>query len=163
MFKLTSSFIITLFLVVGVVTFSVAGKHDSKDIVDTAVSAGQFNTLAAALTAAGLVETLKSPGPFTVFAPTDEAFAKLPEGTVEDLLKPENKDKLIAILTYHVVPGEVGSAEVVKLTEAKTVNGEMVDIKVVDSKVMIDNATVIKPDVKAKNGVVHVIDTVLIP
>ena len=163
MFKLTSSFIITLFLVVGAVTFAVADKHDSKDIVDTAVSAGQFNTLAAALTAAGLVETLKSPGPFTVFAPTDEAFAKLPEGTVEDLLKPENKDKLVAILTYHVVPGKVGSAEVVKLTEAKTVNGEMVDIKVVDSKVMIDNATVIKPDVKAKNGVVHVIDTVLIP
>ena len=163
MFKLTSSFIITLFLVVGSLTFAVADEHDSKDIVDTAVSAGQFNTIAAALTAAGLVETLKSPGPFTVFAPTDEAFAKLPAGTVEDLLKPENKDKLVAILTYHVVPGEVGSAEVVKLTEAKTVNGEMVDIKVVDSKVMIDNATVIKPDVKAKNGVVHVIDTVLIP
>ena len=163
MFKLTSSFFIALFLVVGAVSFAVADKHDNKDIVDTAVSAGQFNTLAAALTAAGLVETLKSPGPFTVFAPTDEAFAKLPEGTVEDLLKPENKDKLVAILTYHVVPGKVGSAEVVKLTEAKTVNGEMVDIKVVDSKVMIDNATVIKPDVKAKNGVVHVIDTVLIP
>lgn len=163
MFKLTSIFLFSLFLLAGAATFAVANKHDSKDIVDTAVSAGQFNTLAAALTAAGLVETLKSPGPFTVFAPTDEAFAKLPAGTVEDLLKPENKDKLVAILTYHVVAGEVDSSKVVTLSEAKTVNGEMVDIKVVDSKVMIDNATVIKPDVKASNGVIHVIDTVLIP
>ena len=163
MFKLTSSFLFSLFLLVGIATFAVADKHDSKDIVDTAVSAGQFNTLAAALTAADLVETLKAPGPYTVFAPTDEAFAKLPEGTVEDLLKPENKDKLVAILTYHVVAGEVDSTEVVKLTEAKTVNGEMVDIKVADGKVMIDNATVIKPDVKASNGVIHVVDTVLIP
>ena len=161
MSKLISSFLIALVLVVGAVTFSVAGKD--KDIVDTAVSAGQFNTLAAALTAAGLVETLKQPGPYTVLAPTDEAFAKLPAGTVEELLKPENKDKLVAVLTYHVVPGEVDSSEVVKLTEAKTVNGEMIDIKVVDAKVMIDNATVIKPDVKASNGVIHVIDTVLIP
>ncbi len=163
MFKLTSSVLFSLFLLVGAATFAAADNHDSKDIVDTAVSAGQFNTLAAALTAAGLVETLKSPGPFTVFAPTDEAFAKLPEGTVEDLLKPENKDKLIAILTYHVVPGEVDSSKVITLTEAKTVNGEMVDIKVINGKVMIDNATVVKPDVKASNGVIHVIDTVLIP
>ncbi len=163
MFKLTSSVLFSLFLLVGIATFAFADKHDSKDIVDTAVSAGQFNTLAAALTAADLVETLKAPGPYTVFAPTDEAFAKLPKGTVEDLLKPENKDKLVAILTYHVVAGEVDSSKVVTLSEAKTVNGEMVDIKVVDSKVMIDNATVIKPDVKASNGVIHVIDTVLIP
>ena len=145
-----------------------ADKHahaaaGSKDIVDTAVAAGSFNTLAAALKAAGLVDTLKGAGPFTVFAPTDEAFAKLPAGTVENLLKPENKDKLVSILTYHVVPGDVTSKQVVKLTEAKTVNGQDVKIKVDGGSVMIDNAKVIKPDVKASNGVIHVIDTVLMP
>ena len=145
-----------------------ANKHahaaaGSKDIVDTAVAAGSFNTLAAALKAAGLVDTLKGAGPFTVFAPTDEAFAKLPAGTVENLLKPENKDKLVSILTYHVVPGDVTSKQVVKLTEAKTVNGQDVKIKVDGGSVMIDNAKVIKPDVKASNGVIHVIDTVLMP
>ncbi len=134
-----------------------------KDIVDTAVGAGQFNTLAAALTAAGLVDTLKGEGPFTVFAPTDEAFAKLPKGTVESLLLPENKDKLVAILTYHVVPGKVNAAQVVNLTSAATVNGDTVDIKVKKGAVTIDAANVIKTDIGATNGVIHVIDSVIMP
>jgi uncharacterized surface protein with fasciclin (FAS1) repeats len=134
-----------------------------KDIVDTAASAGQFKTLASALNAAGLVETLKGDGPFTVFAPTDEAFAKLPAGTVENLLKPENKDQLVAILTYHVVPGRLEAADVVKLTEAKTVNGEMVNIKVKGDTVMVNDAKVTKADIAASNGVIHVIDTVILP
>ncbi|MFC1236289.1 fasciclin domain-containing protein [Vibrio sp. F74] len=134
-----------------------------KDIVDVAVENGSFNTLVAAVQAAGLVDTLKSDGPFTVFAPTDEAFAKLPAGTVETLLKPENKDKLIAILTYHVVPGKVMAADVVKLTSAKTVQGQKVTIKVMGSKVMVDNANVIATDVAASNGVIHVIDSVILP
>jgi uncharacterized surface protein with fasciclin (FAS1) repeats len=134
-----------------------------KDIVDTAVAAGSFNTLAQALTAAGLVETLKGDGPFTVFAPTDEAFAKLPDGTVETLLKPENKDKLVAILTYHVVPSKVTASEVVKIPSAKTVQGSDVAIKVTDGNVQINNATVVTADVIASNGVIHVIDTVLLP
>lgn len=134
-----------------------------KDIVDTAVAAGQFNTLATALNAAGLVETLKGPGPFTVFAPTDAAFAKLPAGTVESLLEPENRAKLTAILTYHVVPGNVMAADVVKLKEAKSVNGAMVKIKVDGGNVMIDDAKVTATDVAASNGVIHVIDTVILP
>jgi uncharacterized surface protein with fasciclin (FAS1) repeats len=139
-----------------------AMSHE-KDIVDTAVAAGQFNTLAAALKAAGLVETLKGDGPFTVFAPTDDAFAKLPAGTVEDLLKPENKDKLVAILTYHVVPGKVMAADIAgKKTEAKTVQGSMLEIDATDG-VMVDSAKVIKADVTASNGVIHVIDTVVMP
>ena len=138
-------------------------KAQSKDIVDTAVAAGQFNTLAAALEAADLVGTLKGDGPFTVFAPTDAAFAKLPEGTVESLLKPENRDQLVAILTYHVVPGKVKSADVVKLSEAKTVNGQEVAITVADSGVQINDANVIKTDIGASNGVIHVIDTVILP
>ena len=133
------------------------------DIVDVAVGAGQFKTLAAALSAAGLVDTLKSDGPFTVFAPTDEAFAKLPAGTVENLLKPENIDQLKAILTYHVVPGSVMASDVVKLNEAKTVNGAAVDIAVSDAGVKVDNANVIKTDIAASNGVIHVIDSVIIP
>ncbi|MCB1570221.1 MAG: fasciclin domain-containing protein [Xanthomonadales bacterium] len=138
-------------------------KMDSskKDIVDTAVAAGSFKTLATALEAAGLVDTLKGPGPFTVFAPTDAAFAKLPAGTVEGLLK--DKPKLTAILTYHVVPGNVKAADVVKLDSAKTVNGQSVAIKVVDGKVIVDNATVTTADIEASNGVIHVIDTVLLP
>jgi len=131
------------------------------DIVDTAVAAGSFNTLATALEAAGLVDTLKGAGPFTVFAPTDAAFAKLPAGTVEGLLK--DKAKLTSILTYHVVPGKVMAADVVKLDGAKTVNSQSVTIKVVDGKVMVDNATVSQADVAASNGVIHVIDTVLMP
>lgn len=134
-----------------------------KDIVDTAVSAGNFKTLAAALEAAGLVDTLKGRGPFTVFAPTDEAFAKLPAGTVENLLEPQNREKLRAILTYHVVPGKVTAAQVTKLKSAKTVQGSEARITVTGGTVMIDNATVIKADVMATNGVIHVIDTVIIP
>ena len=144
--------------------FSSSAFADSKkDIVDTAVAAGDFKTLAAALQAAGLVDTLKGPGPFTVFAPTDEAFSKLPAGTVEDLLKPENKQKLISILTYHVVAGNVMAKDVVKLHEAKTVNSQDVKIMVEGGKVMVDNANVIKTDVQCTNGVIHVIDTVLLP
>ena len=135
----------------------------SKDIVDTAVSAGQFNTLVAAVKAAGLVETLKGDGPFTVFAPTDEAFAKLPDGTVDDLLKPENKDKLVAVLTYHVVPGKIMSSDIAgKKTEAKTVEGSTLVVDATDG-VMVDNAKVIKADIEASNGVIHVIDTVVMP
>jgi len=134
-----------------------------KDIVDTAVAAGSFGTLAAALKAAGLVETLKGKGPFTVFAPTDAAFAKLPAGTVENLLKPENKAQLTKILTYHVVAGSVKAADVVKLNEAKTVQGQSVKIMVKDGKVSVDGATVTATDIAASNGVIHVIDTVMMP
>lgn len=133
------------------------------DIVDTAVAAGQFNTLAAALEAADLVSTLKGEGPFTVFAPTDEAFAKLPAGTVESLLKPENREQLVGILTYHVVAGEVSSSEVVKISEATTVNGADIAIAVADGKVRINDATVIAADVDASNGIIHVVDTVILP
>lgn len=132
------------------------------DIVDTAVAA-KFTTLVAAVKAAGLVETLKGKGPFTVFAPTDEAFAKLPKETLESLLKPENKEKLAAILTYHVVAGKVTAADVVKLTEAKTVNGKSVKIKVADGVVTVDGAKVTKTDVSCSNGVIHIIDTVILP
>ena len=138
-------------------------KETKMDIVDTAVKAGSFKTLAAALKAAGLVETLKGKGPFTVFAPTDEAFAKLPAGTVETLLKPENKDKLVAILTYHVVAGNVKAADVVKLKSAKTVQGSEVKITVADGEVMVNDANVVKTDIACGNGVIHVIDTVLLP
>jgi uncharacterized surface protein with fasciclin (FAS1) repeats len=133
------------------------------DIVETAVAAGQFNTLAAALDAAGLVATLQGEGPFTVFAPTDEAFAKLPAGTVESLLKPENRDQLVAILTYHVVAGKVMAKDVVNLSEASTVNGSNLSIMVVDGKVRINDATVIAADVATSNGVIHVVDTVILP
>ncbi|MCW5971576.1 MAG: fasciclin domain-containing protein [Blastocatellales bacterium] len=133
----------------------------TKDIVDTAVEAGSFKTLAAALQAAGLVETLKGAGPFTVFAPTDEAFAKLPAGTVEALL--QDKAKLTKILTYHVVAGSVMAKDVVKLKSAKTVEGSSVKITVKDGKVMVDNANVVKTDIAATNGVIHVIDSVILP
>ncbi len=133
------------------------------DIVDIAASAGSFNTLVAAVKAAGLVETLKGTGPFTVFAPTDEAFAKLPAGTVDNLLKPENIDQLRAILTYHVVPGKVMASDVVKLKSAKTVEGQSVKIMVMNGKVMVDNANVVKTDIAASNGVIHVIDAVILP
>lgn len=136
---------------------------DKKDIVDTAVAAGDFNTLATALEAAGLIDTLKGEGPFTVFAPTDAAFGKLPAGTVENLLKPENKDQLVAVLTYHVVPGKVLAADVVKLDSAKTVNGESVTISVTDAGVKVDNANVVKTDIMTSNGVIHVIDAVILP
>lgn len=136
---------------------------DKKDIVDTAVGAGSFNTLVAAVKAAGLVETLKGAGPFTVFAPTDAAFAKLPAGTLDTLLKPESKAKLQGILTYHVVPGKVMAADVVKLKTAKTVQGQDLTIKVDGSTVMVDNAKVTQTDIACSNGVIHVIDTVVLP
>ena len=135
----------------------------AKDIVETAVAAGSFTTLVKALQAAGLVETLKGKGPFTVFAPTDEAFARLPAGTIEELLKPENKAKLTRILTSHVVAGSVGSAQVVTMKNAKAVSGVTLDIKTSGSSVMVDNATVVKADIAASNGVIHVIDTVIVP
>ncbi|MDP2696509.1 fasciclin domain-containing protein [Thalassospira sp.] len=133
------------------------------DIVDTAVAAGSFNTLVAAVQAAGLVDTLKGEGPFTVFAPTDEAFAKLPAGTVEGLLKPENRDKLVAILTYHVVPGKVMAADIAgKEMAVASVQGDIIDVNATNG-VMVDNATVVTADVEADNGVIHVIDTVIMP
>jgi uncharacterized surface protein with fasciclin (FAS1) repeats len=131
------------------------------DIVDVAVAAGSFTTLAKALEVAGLVETLKGDGPFTVFAPTDEAFAKVPKATLEALLA--DKEKLTAVLTYHVVPGKVMAEKVVKLSSATTVNGQDVSITVKDGKVMVDNANVVKTDIKASNGVIHVIDSVILP
>lgn len=134
-----------------------------KDIVDTAVGAGEFTTLAAALEAAGLVSTLKGEGPFTVFAPTDAAFAKLPAGTVDNLLKPENKQQLVDILTYHVVPGKVTAADVVGLDEAKTVNGKMIDVQAEGGSLKVNDAKVIATDVVASNGVIHVIDQVILP
>jgi uncharacterized surface protein with fasciclin (FAS1) repeats len=133
------------------------------DIVATAVAAGSFKTLAGALQAAGLVETLKGKGPFTVFAPTDDAFAKLPKGTVETLLKPENKEKLASVLTYHVVPGSVLAKDVVGLKSAKTVNGQSLTVVVKEGKVSIDGANVIKTDILCSNGVIHVIDSVVLP
>ena len=132
-------------------------------IVDTAVAAGSFKTLVAAVKAAGLVDTLKGKGPFTVFAPTDEAFAKLPKGTVEDLLKPENKDKLVAILTYHVVPGSVKAAAVKDGLKAKTVQGSEVSFKINGKDVTIDAAKIVKTDIECSNGVIHVIDSVILP
>lgn len=143
---------------------AVKSAQAQMDVVDVAVASGNFKTLAAALKAAGLIDTLKGKGPFTVFAPTDEAFAKLPPGTVESLLKPENKDRLIAVLTYHVVPGAVPASQVVGMKNATTVNGQRIDIMVKDGKVVLDKtATVTKADVKASNGVIHVIDTVILP
>ncbi len=142
---------------------SVSALASGKDIVDTAVEAGQFKTLAAALTAAGLVDTLKGAGPFTVFAPTDEAFAKLPAGTVENLLKPENKQQLTDILTYHVVSGKVMAADVAGMDEAKSVNGKMIDVEAAGGSVKVNGATVSATDIAASNGVIHVIDTVILP
>jgi uncharacterized surface protein with fasciclin (FAS1) repeats len=138
-----------------------APKAPTKNIVETAVAAGSFTTLAAALEAAGLVATLEGPGPFTVFAPTDAAFAKLPAGTVEALL--QDKAKLTAILTYHVVAGAVPASDVVKLNKATTLNGADVKITTMDGKVMVNNANVVKADIKATNGIIHVIDTVILP
>lgn len=162
-----TAFILAAVCIIGVASMSASAdnssKKDGKDIVDTAVAAGSFNTLVAAVKAAGLVETLKGDGPFTVFAPTDEAFAKLPAGTVEALLK--DKAKLTRILTYHVVSGNVMAKDVVKLNgkSAKTVEGSSVSITVKGGKVMVDNANVVKTDIACSNGVIHVIDTVIIP
>src|SRR4051812_14351464 len=151
----------TLMLTLGAATTTSA--RADKDIVDTAVAAGSFKTLAAALSAADLVQTLKGAGPFTVFAPTDEAFAKLPAGTLENLLKPENKAQLRRILTYHVVAGQVMASDVVKLKSAKTVSGDMVSISASAAGVMVNRSKVVKTDIATSNGVIHVIDTVLIP
>ena len=137
--------------------------YKKKDVVDTAVAAGSFNTLVAAVQAAGLEDTLRGDGPFTVFAPTDEAFAALPEGTIESLLKPENKDKLVAILTYHVVGGKYLAGDLAgKKLDVTTVNGAKVAVNGANG-VMVDNATVIKADIKTSNGVIHVVDSVLLP
>lgn len=146
----------------GAQAFAGCGTCD-KTVVENAVEAKTFNTLVAAVKAAGLVEVLSGEGPFTVFAPTDEAFAKLPKGTVEDLLKPENKDKLVSILKYHVVPGKVMAKTVVGLKQAKTVQGTPVKISVKDGTVMVDNAKVVKTDINSSNGVIHVIDSVILP
>ncbi|QDV29860.1 Immunogenic protein MPT70 precursor [Planctopirus ephydatiae] len=159
--KLFFATVLSLAVVLGASSFAAA--EDKKDIVDTAVGAGSFKTLVAAVQAADLVDTLKGKGPFTVFAPTDEAFAKLPKGTVESLLKPENKEKLIAILTYHVVPGKVMAKDVVNLTEAKTVQGSTVKIAVEGGKVSVGGANVVKTDIVTSNGVIHVIDAVMLP
>ena len=155
-------------LLLGIPVMLMAGNYGYKskasmDIVDTAVSARSFNTLVAALEAADLVDVLRGDGPFTVFAPTDEAFAKLPEGTVESLLRPENKAKLQSILTYHVVPGRFMAADVVAMSSAKTVNGQSFMISSSGGNAMVDNATIIKTDIVASNGVIHVIDTVILP
>jgi uncharacterized surface protein with fasciclin (FAS1) repeats len=140
-----------------------AAAADSKDIVETAVAAGSFKTLAKALDAAGLVTTLKGAGPFTVFAPTDEAFAKLPAGTLETLLKPENREKLRRILTYHVVSGKVMASDAMKLQSAKAVSGDTITVKAQNGVVHVDSATVTSADVTASNGVIHVIDSVILP
>lgn len=158
----TRSYLIGLAgLVVLAAGLSASAGSAKKDIVDTAVAAGSFNTLATALKEADLIDTLKGKGPFTVFAPTDDAFAKLPPGTIEALLK--DKAKLRAILTYHVVPGKVMAADVVKLNSAKTVNGQSVSIRLKDGAVLVDNARVIKTDIATSNGVIHVIDSVVLP
>lgn len=155
--------LLTLALITAFVSPVLAAAE--KDIVDTAVENGSFKTLVAAVKAADLVDVLKGDGPFTVLAPTDEAFEKLPEGTVESLLKPENKEKLVAILKYHVIPGKALAADVVKLDgkKVKTVQGESAKIAVDDGEVTVDGAKVVKTDVVASNGVIHVIDTVIMP
>ncbi len=149
---------------IAALVFTVTASHgQDADIVDTAIGAGSFQTLTAALQAADLVDALKGPGPFTVFAPTDEAFAKLPEGTVESLLLPENKATLTAILTYHVVAGQVVAADVANLSSATTLNGAEVNIDVSDNGVMVGTAKVIQTDIMASNGVIHVVDAVILP
>ena len=159
--KRTSIILLTLLVTVALVPGLFADHHNkSKDIVDTAIAAGSFNTLVAAVKAAGLVDTLKSPGPFTVFAPTDEAFAKLPAGTVEALLK--DKEKLTAILTYHVVSGKLMASDVVSKSSLKTVQGQSLKVSTSGGP-KVNNASIVKTDIEASNGVIHVIDTVVLP
>lgn len=153
----------TSLAIVAMLAAPAARTQQTQDIVDTAVAAGSFATLSRALTAAGLAATLKGPGPFTVFAPTDEAFSKLPAGTLENLLKPENKAMLQRLLTYHVIPGKMLAADVVKVTSAKAVSGDSLPITVSGSVVTVGKARVAKTDIVATNGVIHVIDTVLLP
>lgn len=155
--------ILSPLMLIGAFTASAGNYAAKKDIVDVAASNSDFSTLVAAVKAAGLVETLKGDGPFTVFAPTNEAFAKLPAGTVESLLKPENKDKLTAILTYHVVSGKVYAKQVVNIDSAKSVQGSQIDISSANGKVKVNDAYVVMTDIKASNGVIHVIDSVIIP
>lgn len=162
MIKKTFAFALFAALMFAVSTATPA-RAQSRDIVDTAVAAGSFKTLAKALEAAGLVSTLKGAGPFTVFAPTDEAFARLPAGTLESLLKPENKQKLVRVLTYHVVPGKVMAADVMKMKSAKAVSGDTIDVMTKAGTVQVANATVKTADVAASNGVIHVIDSVMLP
>lgn len=160
--KIVATFFFAAILAIAAPLATHAGGH-GKDVVHVAIKDGNFKTLVTAIKAAGLEKTLMGEGPFTVFAPTDEAFAKLPAGTVEDLLKPENKDKLVAILTYHVIPGKVMSSDIAgKKMDAKTVQGSSLAIDATDG-VKVDNATVIKADVMASNGVIHVIDNVVLP
>jgi uncharacterized surface protein with fasciclin (FAS1) repeats len=169
----TFNLAIVLIIMLTLPTVALAGSHGGKkteagamnasDIVDTAIAAGSFTTLVTALQAADLVDTLKGEGPFTVFAPTDDAFAKLPAGTVEDLLKPENKEKLQGILTYHVVPGKVMASDAAMLSSAKTVNGKSFTISKAGDGIMVDNANVVKADIETSNGVIHVIDQVILP
>jgi len=157
--------VLTKIAAVAVASTVLAGNAGAanKNIVDTAASAGQFKTLVTAINAAGLAGTLEGPGPFTVFAPTDAAFAKLQPGTVQTLLKPENKAKLTAILTYHVVPGKVMAADVMKMKQAKTVSGQMLAVRITGGGVMVDDAKVTATNIVASNGVIHVIDTVMLP
>jgi len=165
-FGFASSVMAALLLVVLILASNAsAGNYGKKqaDIVDTAIANGNFTTLAAALQAAGLIDTLKANGPYTVFAPTDEAFAKLPDGTVEMLMLPENQDKLVSVLTYHVVPGKVTSAEVVALDSAATANGSDISINVREESVYINDSRVVIADIDASNGVIHVVDTVIMP
>ena len=161
--KRTLKQLLTSIAAVAVLASTSVASSAEKDIVDTAVAAGSFKTLAAALGAADLVDALKGEGPFTVFAPTDEAFAKLPAGTVETLLKPENKDQLTSVLTYHVVAGQVAAKQVVDLKGAKTLNGQRIDIAVSGGKVTVDKATVVTTDIQCSNGIIHVIDSVILP
>lgn len=155
--------LITLLASILLAGSAMADNHEKKDIVDTAVAAGSFETLAAALEAAGLIETLKGEGPFTVFAPSDEAFAKLPEGTVETLLKPENKDQLVNVLTYHVVSGAVPAEVAVTLEEATALNGDNIDVKKKDGELFLNESQVVQTDIECSNGIIHVIDAVLLP
>jgi uncharacterized surface protein with fasciclin (FAS1) repeats len=161
--KKLKTVLVALTLSLGIANYAKAELLPDQDIVQIAVSAGSFKMLVAAVQAAGLVDVLKGEGPFTVFAPTDAAFGKLPAGTVENLLKPENKAKLVAILTYHVVPGRVTAEKVVSLSSAKTVNGEELSISAMNGSVMVDNAHVTATDIMASNGIIHVIDSVVLP
>jgi uncharacterized surface protein with fasciclin (FAS1) repeats len=162
--KITLTTLATVAIAVLLVAPLTAGSYGKKqDIVDTAVAAGSFNTLVAAVQAADLVDALKADGPITVFAPTDEAFARLPEGTIDNLLKPENKDQLIAILTYHVVPGKLTASDVTSSAGTTSLQGEEISFKVKDGKVFVDNAEVVQADISASNGVIHVIDHVILP
>ena len=154
---------IAAMVAIGLFLGAATARAADKNIVETAASAGQFNTLVTALKAAGLDETLAGPGPYTVFAPDDAAFAKLPDGTVETLLKPENKPRLVEVLTYHVVPGQVTAADVAKLHEAKTVNGKTLAVRTEGDAVMINDAKVTQADIMTSNGVIHVVDAVIIP